>query len=223
MTSKPNASPCIANGEAATRCAHEAVVVSETHWDRDWYMTFQQSRRRLVHVMDRLLDLLESNPSFRSFTFDGQSCVLSDYLRIRPENAGRIRALSSRGRLIFGPWFTLPDEWLISGEAMIRNLLTGRRVASGFGPPNTVGYCPDAFGHVSQLPQILAGFGLTCAIFTRGFGDEVKRLGLTFRWVSADSEISLLAINQIGGKLDRLFQADVACLASASSRVPVRW
>lgn len=176
----------------------DAVVVSQTHWDREWYMTFQQYRRRLVHVMDRLLDLLETKPAFRSFTFDGQACVLADYLEIRPENAERIRRLAQAGRLLFGPWFTLPDEWLVSGEAMIRNLLMGHRVAAEWGPVNTVGYCPDAFGHVSQLPQILAGFGLSAVIFMRGMGDELDRLGQTFWWESGDTATRLLAVNQVG-------------------------
>lgn len=200
VTPVPEATTAPAAPTAATdQRVYDVVVVSETHWDRDWYMTFQQYRRRLVYVFDRLLDLLETKPSFKSFTFDGQACVIEDYLRIRPESEGRLRRLASEGRLLFGPWFTLPDEWLVSGEAMIRNLLTGRRVASAFGPVNTVGYCPDAFGHVNQLPQILAGFGLRSALFTRGFGDEMARLGLTFRWQSADPAISVLAVHQLGG------------------------
>ncbi|MBN1477341.1 hypothetical protein JXA47_11355 [Candidatus Sumerlaeota bacterium] len=199
MSDTPNTSTALVEGNSKEQRAFEGVVVSQTHWDREWYATFQQYRRRLVTVMDRLLDLLESKPAFKTFTFDGQACVLEDYLRIRPESEERIRRLSEAGRLLFGPWFTLPDEWLVSGEAMIRNLLMGRRVASEFGPVNTAGYAPDAFGHCNQLPQILAGFGITSALFTRGFGDEWDRLGLTYRWQSADPEISVLGVNLVGG------------------------
>lgn len=199
MPETPAATTTPAKSPTKPGAAFEAVIVSQTHWDRAWYMTFQQFRRRLVYVMDRLLDLLETNPGFRTFTFDGQACVLDDYLQIRPENAQRMRELAKQGRLIFGPWFTLPDEWLVSGEAIVRNLLLGRKHASAFGPVNTVGYCPDAFGHANQLPQILAGFDLTAVIFTRGMGDEMDRLGLTFNWISADDETSLLAIHQLGG------------------------
>ena len=42
-------------------------VISHTHWDREWYLTFQQFRLKLVHLIDKLLDILESDPSFKYF------------------------------------------------------------------------------------------------------------------------------------------------------------
>ncbi len=33
-------------------------VISHTHWDREWYLTFQQFRLKLVHLIDKLLDIL---------------------------------------------------------------------------------------------------------------------------------------------------------------------
>ena len=60
-------------------------VVPHTHWDREWYATFQQFRVRLVHVIDALLDLLERDPAYAHFNLDAQTIVLQDYLEIRPE------------------------------------------------------------------------------------------------------------------------------------------
>ncbi|MBO0796719.1 MAG: hypothetical protein J2P36_38040, partial [Ktedonobacteraceae bacterium] len=34
------------------------IVVPHTHWDREWYQTFQQFRLRLVKTVDQLLDIL---------------------------------------------------------------------------------------------------------------------------------------------------------------------
>ena len=62
---------------------------------------------------------------------------------------------------------------LPSGEAHVRNLLEGRRVAEQFGPVSRVGYAPDSFGHPAQLPQILAGFGLDTFVYWRGNGSEI--------------------------------------------------
>ncbi|MDQ6858676.1 MAG: phosphatase PAP2 family protein, partial [Chloroflexota bacterium] len=45
-------------------------VVPHTHWDREWYERFEQFRARLVPMVGSLLDLLEREPRFRSFTFD---------------------------------------------------------------------------------------------------------------------------------------------------------
>ena len=42
--------------------------------------------------------------------------------------------------------------------------------AARFGTPMPVGYLPDLFGHVGQMPQILRNFGLDNAILWRGFG-----------------------------------------------------
>lgn len=170
-------------------------VVSHTHWDREWYGSFQQYRQRLVRLTDRLLDLLERTPEYRYFVFDGQTIVLEDYLEIRPENRERLRNLIQAGRIEVGPWYVLPDEFLVSGEALIRNLIVGQRVGAPFGGVMKVGYSPDAFGHIAQMPQILRGFQIDNFIFTRGMGDEQDRLGTEFLWVAPDGS-RVLAVNQ---------------------------
>ncbi|MGE5586617.1 MAG: alpha-mannosidase [Clostridia bacterium] len=164
----------------------EAVIVSHTHWDREWYLPFQQFRARLVALVDYVVDLLERKESFRCFTLDGQAVVLDDYLEIRPENEERLRRLIRERRLLVGPWYVLPDEFLSTEEAMVRNLLLGGKVAGRFGAVMGVGYVPDPFGHIGQLPQILRGFGIDSAVFSRGMGDEGERLGAEFRWRSPD-------------------------------------
>ncbi len=60
--------------------------------DREWYRTFQQFRRQLVLLIDRLLNLLELDPEFKHFHLDGQTIVLEDYLALRPENENAWRA-----------------------------------------------------------------------------------------------------------------------------------
>ena len=94
-------------------------VVSHTHWDREWYLPFENFRLKLVDLIDRLLDLMEQNPEFRHFNLDGQGIVLEDYLAIRPENEERLRRLIADGRITIGPWYVLNDEFLVSGESMI--------------------------------------------------------------------------------------------------------
>ena len=60
-------------------------IVSHTHWDREWYQTFQQFRLKLVHLIDGLLDILHDDINFKYFMLDGQTIVLEDYLLMRPE------------------------------------------------------------------------------------------------------------------------------------------
>jgi alpha-mannosidase len=166
------------------------LVVPHTHWDREWYLPFEQFRLRLGAVVDGVLDTLESDPSFTTFTLDGQAIVLEDYVEVRPENEARLGALLDAGRLEVGPSYVLPDEILVCGEALVRNLLLGRRVCRRFGvEPSGAGYLPDSFGHPAQIPQVLAGFGLRTCLFSRGMGDQIDDVGVLFRWRATGAEV----------------------------------
>ncbi len=166
------------------RCT--ATIVPHTHWDRAWYVTFQEFRVRLVRLIDRLVDLLEQNPDYRFFMLDGQTSILEDYLEVRPERAAVLQRLVQAGRISVGPWYVLPDEYLVSPEALIRNLMLGHRMGAAYGGVMKVGYVPDGFGHIAQLPQIFQGFGIDSAIFWRGVGAEADRIGTEFEWVARD-------------------------------------
>ncbi|HML20634.1 MAG TPA: glycoside hydrolase family 38 C-terminal domain-containing protein [Aggregatilinea sp.] len=165
---------------------YRATLVSHTHWDRAWYVTFQEFRARLVRLIDRLLNTLDDDPDFRVFMLDGQMSVLEDYLEIRPEQAARLQAYCQSGRIQVGPWYVLADEFLVSPEALIRNLALGHKMGEPYGGVMRIGYVPDGFGHIAQLPQILRGFGLDNAFFWRGMGAEGDRLGTEFEWCAPD-------------------------------------
>lgn len=164
-------------------------LVSHTHWDREWYRPFQDFRLRLVHLIDGLLELLDSDPKFKCFTLDGQTIILDDYLVMRPENFSKIQKYVKNGRLVIGPWHILPDEYLVSPEATIRNLLEGSRTCSKFGSRMNIGYIPDPFGHISQMPQILKGFNINSTCVQRGLSDEACE----FWWESPDGSRVFMA------------------------------
>ena len=109
------------------------VVVPHTHWDREWYLPFERFRLRLGEVVDDVLDVLHRDPSFGSFTLDGQAIVLEDYVDVRPGREPHLRELLAAGRLEAGPSYVLPDELLVGGECLVRNLLLGRDVCRRFG------------------------------------------------------------------------------------------
>jgi len=107
------------------------------------------------------------------------------------------------GRLVIGPNYMLPDEFLIGGEAHIRNLMTGIRSARAYGGVMMVGYAPDAFGHIMHLPAILRGFGIDSVLIWRGVGDDVKKS--EFRWRAPDgSEVLVLHFPHGYGGLETL-------------------
>ena len=170
------------------RLRWRAFVIPHTHWDREWYERFEGYRARLVPMVSRLLDLLERDPGFRSFTFDGQTIAIQDYLEKRPADVPRVSALVRSDRLLIGPWHVLADLLLVSGESIVRNLQEGLRSAGELGRAARVAYVADPFGHPAQLPQILRAFGYDTYVFARGMGDEGESVGSEFWWVSPSGD-----------------------------------
>jgi len=164
-------------------------VVSHTHWDREWYLSFQVFRRKLVKLIDHLVKLLDENQKFKSFMMDGQTLAIKDYLEIRPEMENKIKELIKSGRIIIGPWFSQPNEFLVSGESLIRNLILGLKESEKFGGGMKICYLPDAFGQISQLPQIMHGFSMEDAVVWRGVPDGSRTV---FKWRGSDDSECLV-------------------------------
>lgn len=155
-------------------------LVPHTHWDREWYEPFQRFRLRLVDLMDEVIKRAVADPGFH-FTLDGQIAVVDDYLEVRPEAAQDIARLVQSGQFAVGPWAILMDEFLCSGENIIRNLQWGLKRATELGGAMPVGYLPDMFGHCAQMPQILASAGLRQACVWRGVPASIDRHAFLWR------------------------------------------
>ena len=160
----------------------EVWLVPHTHWDREWYEPFAVFSDRLVVMMDTLLDL--GAAGFPHFHLDGQTAMIDDYLARRPERAGDLAALVRSGQLSAGPWVTQMDEFLTSGESHIRNLEMGLARAEELGAALRLGYMPDQFGHIGQMPQLLRMAGLDRAMVWRGVPASIERS--SFRWRAPD-------------------------------------
>jgi alpha-mannosidase len=190
-------------------------LVPHTHWDREWYEPFQTFRLRLVELVDHVLDLLDAEPSFR-FTLDGQLATVDDYLEVRSAGEERIRRFVAEGRLAIGPWQILMDEFLVSGETIVRNLQLGTTRADQLGGAMPVGYLPDMFGHIAQMPQILRRAGIEQAVVWRGVPAAVQ--GNRFRWRSPDgSEVATEYLLGGYGNGAHLFDVPAEAEAQVSS------
>lgn len=163
----------------------DIYLFSGTHWDREWYCDFQRFRMRLVETINELIDVLETDPAYGVFHLDGQTIVLEDYLEIMPENRPRLEQLIQSGKLVVGPWYCMPDEFLLSGESLIKNLQKGFRIARQFGAePMKFGYICDIFGHIAQMPQIFSQLGIHHALLGRGTNEHTTPAH--FCWQGAD-------------------------------------
>lgn len=103
----------------------QIYIVSHSHWDREWYMPYEQHHMRLIELMDDLLELFEKDPEFHSFHLDGQTIILDDYLEVRPEKRAAVKRAIDQGKLQIGPFYILQDDFLISSESNTRNMLIG--------------------------------------------------------------------------------------------------
>jgi mannosylglycerate hydrolase len=196
-----------------TRTYH---LIPHTHWDREWYLTRAAFVCRLVPALDDLIGRMETEPDFRAFVLDGQTVLLEDYLAVRREMEGRVRALVSGGRLQLGPWYVLADELIPSGESMLRNLFAGRADAEKFGGRLDVLYSPDAFGHPAIWPALAAEFGIRYGVLWRGLGGEPGQDGDLFRWRAPDgAEVLLHHLSPDGYEAGAALPADPSRLEAA--------
>ena len=202
-------------GKRARRTAH---VVSHTHWDREWRYPIWETRLMLVDFLDELVEVLESG-AYPGFLMDGQVAPILDYLDTRPEMADRVKALVKSGKLQVGPWYVLPDEYPVDGEALVRNLLWGNRRAKALGRVFNVGYTSFGWGQTAQLPQIYAGFGIDVALVGKRVSPE-RAPNSEFLWRAPDG--SQLLTTRFGalGRQNLYFKVHLSALFGVDHESP---
>ena len=151
-------------------------LVPSAHWDREWYLSFPRFQTRLVRLIDKVIYLLTSG-KYPCYLLDGQTVMLEDYLAIKPQNESVLKRLVKEGKLVIGPWYTVPDTFLPCGESLLKNLELGDSIKKKFGGKGAVAYTPDSFGLNSQLPQIIKKFGYKFLYYSRG--ERLKEVDLS--------------------------------------------
>jgi len=200
------------------RIAH---IVSHTHWDREWRYPIWETRLMLMEFMDELVELLESG-AYPAFLLDGQCSPVLDYMEIRPENRDRVKAMISSGKLSVGPWYTLPDEYPVDGEALVRNLLWGHRRSNDLGGVMNIGYTPFGWGQTAQLVQIYAGFGMDVALIGKRVSDE-RAPDSEFIWRGPDGTELLATRFGIWGRQNFYFYVHLSSLFNMDHLGPTGW
>src|SRR5215216_5027910 len=194
-------------------------LIPHTHWDREWYLPQSIFLARLVFALDDLLTRLASEPN-STFLLDGQTVLLEDYLRVRPDREAQVAELVRAGRLQVGPWYVLTDELIPSGESLIRNLLAGQADAARLGGRTDVLYSPDAFGHPAVWPQLAGEFGIRFGVVWRGLGGEAGQHYDLYRWRGPDGrEVMLYHLPPDGYETGAGLPADRERLPRAWSRI----
>jgi mannosylglycerate hydrolase len=181
-------------------------IIPHTHWDREWRYPIWKNRMLLVEFMDELIETMEKNPAYRCFIMDGQCVVIEDYLEVKPYNEERIKKQVAAGRLVIGPWYTLPDLYPIDGECLVRNMLKGTRLSNKLGGHLNIGYNSFGWGQTAQFPQIYKEFNIDFAIAAKRVSEE-RAPDSEFLWEAPDGTRLLTSRLGVNARANLYFTA----------------
>ncbi len=165
-------------------------VVGHAHMDMNWLWTYSETMKM---CNDNLRQVVAFMDEFPDFTFiQSQASVYNFVEKVDPPLFKLVQKYVKEGRLeLAGGMWTEGDLNLSSGEAITRSFLLGQRYfQSRFGKMAHVGWLPDNFGHISQLPQILKLAGCESFYFHR-----TKPYMGSFWWTGPDSSTVLCYAN----------------------------
>lgn len=139
--------------------------------------------------------MLDQEPDYK-FILDGQMSMIDDWFEQLSKSGHsvseakrRLRAFVQEGRLRIGPYYVQPDWQIVSGEALVRNLAIGMKMAQSLGGSMKTGWLVDNFGQISQAAQLHALCGL-CGIYVwRGVYMEPEKIRSEFLWRSPDGTV----------------------------------
>jgi alpha-mannosidase len=168
-------------------------VLSHTHWDREWFVTHEYTRKWIVDLMKELFKIFERHPDFE-YILDGQTLLMEDLWKIDAETAEKAVDFIKKGNLKIGPVYAQID-WRISlPQAIWKDFEIGEKDCERYSGCMKVGWFMDNFGQISQLPQIMNLFGIKHAFIWRGLRETFP----AFIWKSPDgSEVKVVAL--VGG------------------------
>lgn len=172
-------------------------LVNHTHWDREWYFTTMDSLVLSDDIFTNIFDELDKNDNLK-FCLDGQSSILDDYIKVRPEKYELVKKLVNDGKLEIGPWYTQTDAFFVDQESIVKNLAIGIRDSKKYGKYMNIGYLPDSFGLNGQLPSIFYNSGIKNVIFRRGINFDKHVDSAYFNWEGL-SDKKVNCVNLIDG------------------------
>ena len=182
----------IAEGDAGNTPppADTIHVVGHAHMDMNWLWTYSETMKMCNDNLRQTVAFMDEFPDFTML--QSQAAVYNFVEKVDPPLLELVKKYVKAGRLeLAGGMWTEGDMNLSSGEAISRSFLLGQRYfRSHFGKTANIGWLPDNFGHVSQMPQMLKQAGCDYFYFHR-----CKPYKGTFWWVGSDSSRVLCYAN----------------------------
>ena len=165
-------------------------VVGHAHMDMNWLWTYSETMQMCNDNLRQVVAFMDEYPDFTML--QSQASVYKFVEMVDPPLFERIKMYVKDGRLeLAGGMWTEGDMNLSSGEAITRSFLLGQRFFQNrFDKIAKVGWLPDNFGHISQMPQILQL--AECDYF---YFHRTKPFVGTFWWIAPDSSKVLCYAN----------------------------
>ncbi len=157
-------------------------VVGHAHMDMCWLWQYSETMKMSLDNLRQTIAFMEEFPDYKMI--QSQAAIFHFVEMEDPVLFEKVKKYVEEGRLeLGGGMWTESDQVLTSGEGLVRAFLLGQGYfQSRFGKMARVGWMPDGFGHVSQMPQLLKQSGCDYFYFHR-----CKPYLGNFWWVGSDS------------------------------------
>ena len=173
--------------QPAVPSAHRISAIGNAHIDTAWLWPLAETRRKVARTLASALQLAETEPD-QVFAFSQAQQL--DWLRAdRPALYERVRAAVASGRIVLvGGLWVEPDGNLPGGEAIVRQLVYGKRFfLEQFGIETEDVWMPDSFGYTAALPQLAALAGNRFMLTQKLSWNQTNRFPHhTFWWEGID-------------------------------------
>jgi len=190
-------------------------VIGHAHMDMNWLWTYSETMQMCNDNLRQVVAFMDEFPDYTML--QSQAAVYKFVETVDPPLFEQVRKYVKAGRLeLGGGMWTEGDMNMSTGEAITRSFLLGQRYfLSRFGKMANVGWLPDNFGHISQMPQILKLAGCDYFYFHR-----CKPYKGTFWWKGTDNSTVLAYANDTyNGKITPQLKDELTKIAPDKHRI----
>ncbi len=144
-------------------------AVGNAHLDLAWLWPMAETERKTERTFAAQLRLIEEYPEYKFI--QSQPASYEMCRKYYPELFARIKEAVKSGQWIAdGAMWVEPDTNMAGGEALIRQLIHGKRYyKEEFDVDSQILWLPDTFGYTAALPQILKGCGVNYLVTQKIF------------------------------------------------------
>ena len=172
-------------------------AVGNAHIDLAWLWPMAETHRKTERTFAAQLRLIEEYPEYKYI--QSQPAAYEMCRKYYPELFEKIKEAVKGGQWIAdGAMWVEPDTNMASGEALIRQLIHGKRYyKEEFDVDSQILWLPDTFGYTAALPQILKGCGVNYLVTQKIFwsyneGDQFPYHYFTWRGMDGSEITSFL-------------------------------